>query len=183
MKPKFLIIILFFIAIFLASCNTYRELVADSPDITITEKFDSTSVAIFSFEKSGRFEQNNIGLIAADIFSNSMFLTGDYNIVDRTYINDLFIQKNLRSTLNFDKEELGKLGLELGANYIVLGKIIKTENPDFFSDDQSSTFWLEIRVINTQNKSIAAIAQCRDNFKCNEIEAISILANRIVKEL
>lgn len=186
MKPKNFITALLTI-IFLHGCSSLGILTPDKPEFIIRDPFDGDGIAVLNFTQSGNFPVADAGKFAADKLTDMFFLKGNFNVIDRSLVNDKIITSGIKSFEFMSEEQINKIGVELNAKYLVLGRIQEESQSILFGDDDEKKVFVSFRIISVQTNQVVGLVTyssiCeKENFITDMEEIISSMVDCIIEK-
>jgi TolB-like protein len=158
-------------------------IISNHPDIAIKSSFDGDGIAVLNFSSEGSYQSDDIGKISADKLTDALFLEGKFNVIDRSNVNNAQASLQITNTEELSSDQIQKLGDKLKAKYIILGRIRKVSDSEYFDPDAASKLYVSIRIISVKNSEVVGIASYSSSCSSNEINVIQEIMNKIVDNM
>jgi hypothetical protein len=178
-----LILYVFLVSLAFAGCGSIINMGQPRPDILIRADFDGDGLAVVSFTAQGSFLQHDAGILAADRFSEEMFLRGRYNVIDRARVNNAILDIGLAGMDRLSDEQIQELGRRLDAKYIAVGKVYQETGPLYHVNDIEKKLTVSIRIIDTGSTDMVGVIRHTIRYKNDFHAAVSRMAIRIAGAL
>lgn len=186
MEKKNLYVLLIIIIIF-QGCAGLGIFNSDKPEFLIRDTFDGDGIAVLNFSQSGNFPLSDAGKLAADKLTEMLFLKGNFKVIDRSLVNDKMITSGIKNIEFISADQISKIGAEMKANYIVLGRIQEESQSGFYSGDDEKKVFVSFRMISTQTNEVVGLVAYsgyyeKESFITDMEETISLMADCITKK-
>lgn len=180
MNKKYLSLsILFFL---FSGCSAITNLLTKTPDVSVKKEFDGNGIAVFNFTRIGALP-NDIGRLTADKLSDALFILSRFNVIERSRVNNVQSDLNVTSTESLSSEQILKLGQNLKANYLVLGRIHCISSDDFTNQNDDKQLNISFRIISVANQDIVGVASYSCNFNKNIADQIQEMITKMVVKI
>jgi len=153
------------------------------PDVVVLGDFTGDAIAVMNFQTQGTFSVPNIGITTADELTEALYLKGKYGVIDRSTVNNTQVQLGIKSTEVISSEDLIKLGQDLKANYIVLGKIVQVSEDEFVKRNSDKQLFISFRIIATATTEVIGMASFTIHYSNNIIAELDDALNKMVSDL
>jgi len=153
------------------------------PDIVLRPDFNGDGIAVLTFSAQGSYLRSDAGIIAADRFSEEMFLQRRFNVIDRARVNRIALDLEIKSGENLSNEQIREVGRRLDANYIAVGKLFQETEPFQFIDDIDKTLTVSIRLMDTETAEMVGVARYTVSYKDEYHNTIKMMMNRIARRM
>lgn len=147
-----------YIVFFIVSCSS------SSTNVLLKKDFDSGSIAVLNFSKTGNINSSSVGLLAADLFTEALFIEGRYNVVDRSKVNAAQIELGIKTVDVLSAQNIQEIGTMLKAKYIVLGNIKNLTTSKFVIDDEEKEMVMMVRIISSETSELIGMATCQEKY-------------------
>jgi hypothetical protein len=127
------------------------------PDVLIKKEFNGEGIAVLTFGRSGMFISPDIGNLTADRLADELFLSGKYEIIDRSKVNAAQAELEISNPNSFSQDKIHQLGLKLKANYLILGRISSNPTSEYFELDKDKKMNISFRIISVLNTDVVGI--------------------------
>lgn len=162
---KFFIKILIFFILLINGCYIQKEVV-------LLKEFNGDGIAVLNFSVTGSFIESKIGKHAADRLTDALFMKNNLRIIDRSQVNNVLIEMDINSPETLSKEELNILGKKLNANYIILGRIVQTNDKEFITSKSKMGLFISFRIISILDLEVVGMASYKTRYKENLFKEI-----------
>ncbi|QQS36972.1 MAG: hypothetical protein IPM56_03175 [Ignavibacteriales bacterium] len=169
-------ITIFLILVFITGCTPTKE-------VMILKEFNGDGVAVINFSTQGSFVESSIGKNAADRLTDAFFLKRNLRVIDRSKINDVLIDMEIKTPETLSKEQLLKIGQRLNANYVVLGRIIQTSESNLISTTSYMGLYISFRIISTANSDVVGMASYSTTYKSDLFKEIDQAMIKLAEEI
>lgn len=155
----------------------------DSPKVKIKKDFDGNGIAVLSFAKQGSALPHNIGMTAADKVTDALFLSGGYNVIDRSQVNSAQQEMEVENVEFLSSDQIQQIGLKLKANYIVLGRIHSLKEKENFNVKSDQEIAISFRIISVKDTEVIGVADYKQEMDEEIVNNIDRMINKIVDRI
>jgi TolB-like protein len=166
-----------------SGCSSVFNVGQSGPDVLLRSDFNGDGIAVLTFSAQGSFLRSDAGIIAADRFAEEMFLRRRYNVIDRSRVNNVVNDLNIRSGEILSDDQIREIGRRLEANYVVVGKIYQEAEPFQFTENINKKLIVSMRIIDTESTDMVGIARYSVAYKNDFHDIIKRAANRITRRM
>ena len=140
---------------------------SSSHEVLVRKDFSGSGIAVLNFSTQGSFMEPNIGRVAADKLTNAFFLVKEYEVIDRSIVNEAQVKADIKSSEVISNDQIKTVGDLVKANYIVVGKIHQISNHrEFLNTDSEKQLNITFRIISSRlsGSQKAGRANCATKF-------------------
>ena len=166
------------------SCCLSSYFSAQNPEINLSERIDSVNICVLPFTKQGSFLPFYTGSLFSEKFSDELFLTDKYFVIDKSKIKEVLKELKIKNPRNLNYSEIKNIGSQLNAKYVITGSILQYSNSDLISLDAENKLKVTCRVLSTESGDVVGIISALDESKNKSvIEVLDNISKKIVREL
>lgn len=177
MKKIYFLCILFIAAITFNGCY----LLTAGPEIQLKNEFDGDGIAVLNFSVHGNYIPSDIGQIAADKFSDDLFISNSYNVIERARVNNAVKELEIKSTEILSEDDIQKLGIKLNSKFLVLGRIQQICKSDFY--DSPKQLYLSFRIISIKDSDVVGVGTYEMDYDDNLVETVGSMISELVDKI
>lgn len=156
-------------------------IISSSPYVQIKNGFDGEGIAVLNFSTHGNYISSDLGRIAADKFTDELFISKNFSVVDRSKVNEAQRFLEIASTESLSDDDIQKLGLRLKSKYLVLGRIQQISKSDFLDNDKQ--LYLSFRIISISDSYVVGVGSYSCSYSDNVIEKLESIVCILVDDI
>ena len=180
---KKLIFVLTFIFFLYSGCSFISGLFCKKPEVLLKKDFSGERIAVLTFARNGSFISSDIGKSAADKLTNALFLSGKYEIIDRSKVNIAQSELEILNTDILSHDKIQQLGLKLKANYLILGRISSNPTSEYFDLGVEKKIGISFRIISVLNTEVVGLVDYTTETNKNISDELDSMINKIVNAM
>lgn len=183
MKKILMLLILIFTC-FLQNCSSSSYIDTENPDIKVSEDIDSVNIAILPFSKHGPFLPSYTGTLFAEKLSDELFLTGNYFVIDKSKIKEVFKELEIQKPINLGYSAIKNIGSRLNAKYLITGNIMQYTDSELIGLESEYKIKVTCRILSSESGDIVGIISGLSKSKnVNTIDVLDSIVKKIVRDL
>lgn len=166
-------------------CRSLAFLKGDEPEIVVKETFDKSSpIAVLNFQKESTSPTGgDIGKLAAEKFTDAMFLRLGFNTIDRSRVNESMRYLGINSPESLSLDDIQKLGLRLKASYLLLGRVKNLTGEDYLSEDCNKNLTISFRLVSVLNGNVVALGSYSSKYEGDAAVKIDEMVGDIMEKM
>lgn len=154
-----------------------------SKEVVIMKEFTGDGVAVVNFSIQGSYVEPGIGKNAADRLTDALFLKKNIRVVDRSKVNDVLIDMDIKTPETLSKEQVTSMGQKLNAGYIILGRIIQTTDKEFMTSKNEMGLYISFRIISTSDSDVVGMASYKTTYKKDLFKELDYAMIKLAEEM
>jgi len=158
-------------------CYTHGPYIKFDRNFSLSDS--SVTIAVMNFDYSGNFLSSQIALQAADNLTSEIFVKKGIKVIDRSLVKEILKRYDKSKSNRLSKEDIIKIGQDLGANYLVLGSLQSTGSIDDYYESRDYKIEITLRFIDAISSRVVGIIKHR----LEDDSEIEIIVNRVIKEI
>lgn len=184
MKSEFIkLLYIIIIGVTLSACGIFRTYSYSGLDFHTKIDTLSGTIAVLDFQINGNDIPSKLNIQSADRFSESLFLTKEFKVIDRAQIRALQSHLEIYATDKISNEKIEEILYESKANYIILGKIEQLGGNRFtLNRSGDKLIQLSVRAVSTETKEVVSLARMECRFKDGITEKVNYMIDKVIKE-
>jgi hypothetical protein len=124
-------------------------------------------IAVLDFEQEGNFGSSKFSVFSADEMTTALYIKRNLKVIDRAHIRAVIADKNISPT-KLTNQQLHDLGEVIGAELIVLGKIVFLQDGTIVpGGNEKNSVEITIRILSSTDGSVVGMVQRRFKKKGN----------------
>jgi hypothetical protein len=165
-------------------CRSLAFLKGDEPEIVVKETFDKSSpIAVLNFQKESTSPTVDLGRLAAEKFTDAMFLKLGLNTIDRSRVNESMRYLGINSPESLSLDDIQKLGLRLKAGYLLLGRVKNLTGEDYLSEDCNKNLTISFRLVSVLNGNVVALGSYSSKYEGDAAVKIDEMVGDIMEKM
>jgi hypothetical protein len=164
-------------------CSFISGIFCKQPDILINKEFTGENIAVLTFARKGMFIYPDIGIMTADKLTDELFLSGKYEIIDRSKVNTAQEELEILNTDVLSRDKIQQLGLMLKADYLILGRISSNPVSENFGLEMDKKMNISFRIISILNTDVVGIVDYTMETTESTTTELDLMIKKIVKTM
>jgi curli biogenesis system outer membrane secretion channel CsgG len=156
-------------------------LISSVPEVQIKSGFNGEGVAVLNFSTHGNYISPDIGQMAADRFTDALFISNKFNVIDRSKVNDAQKSLEIGSTEFLSDDDVHKLGLKLNSKFLVLGRVQQVSKSDFYNSPKQ--LYISFRIISVEDSEVVGAGTYSSKYNDDLVKKVESMVYELVNKI
>jgi hypothetical protein len=172
------------ISVLVTGCAIFNNLGIEEEQFNIQNKvLFQKNIAVLNFEKSGADLPSGTGKNIADKLSESLFILGKVNTIERSIVNNAQVELKLPTTDVLNQDKIKELGKTTDADFLIFGKISDSPSYERFVENPKGKITVSMRIISVESLKIVGMATISLNYDDDMQNKLNLAIQYIAKKI